>query len=523
MKKSVRKFCCLAITAAMVVGTATSTLACTGYYVGKDVSADGTYLHGHTVDAANSVQAIQTVIPHSEEPGRTVTVGQREIPLPDVTYKYTTTPFLDGTYDGGTANEYGFSMTGAVTTHLKQEAIDMDPYTEDGIGEAWICGYLAATCKSVPEALEEYGKLMEEYGSSESNTFVLADQNEAWYLESYTGHQWVAVKCPDDAVAVFGNQAMLGTLEGYTEGEDIVHSEGLYSEPEKAGIAEYDENGNMDMFLTYCGMDNLTSYANLRTWFGHKLLAPSTAGEYDEKTRNPLFYAPDDTVTLKDIFELTRCRYEGTQWCPEETGDYDTVRVIGIERQANCQVVEVYPDLPAEMCTVTWASPVNAEHSPYIPLSNLISDVYGPYDYGEGSEGGPDEDLMHFHFKRLAALSEQDRAFYGAGVREYWSEQEESWISEYPDILVKTEELYEADPEAASDFITNYTIGLQAKTLDDADTMYDELTWYMVNNTITMGWGEPQPFVPSLIDVPEEGEEPTTEAATEAETEADAQ
>lgn len=503
MNKLFKKTAVCLTAAAVIFGSGTSVFACTGYYVGKDVSENGTYMFGHTVDASNDMQGTQTVIAHNEEPGRTITVGSNKIPLPDVTYQYTSTRFVDGNYDGATANEMGLAVTGAVTTHMSDAALEMDPYTEDGIGEAWICAYLAATCSNAQEAITAYGKLMEEYGSSESNTFILADQKEAWYLESYTGHQWVAVKCPDDAVAVYGNQCMLSTLEDYTEGETLQRSEGLYSEPEEAGIAVYDDDGNMDMFLTYCGMENLGDYSNLRTWYGHHLLAESTAGEYDTQTRYDLFYKPDDTVSLTDMFELTRCRYEGSEWCPEETGDYDSVRVIGVERQVNCSIVEIYPDYPAAMCAVTWASPANAEHTPYIPLSNLITDVADAYDYVEEGNYGYNLDYAHVHFKRLAALSEQDRTNYGAGVREYWSSLEEKLTGEYSSVLSKTADLYENYPIAAAEYITDYTVGVQEDALKDADTMYDELTWYMIQNTLTMKFEEQEPFVPSILDAAE--------------------
>ena len=47
---------------------------------------------------------------------------------------------------------------------------------------------------------------------------------------------------------------------------------------------------------------------------------------------------------------MTRSRYEGTEYDPDENGRTD-MRVIAIERQATCSALEVYPDLPAEMAT----------------------------------------------------------------------------------------------------------------------------------------------------------------------------
>ena len=150
-----------------------------------------------------------------EEPGRTVTVGANEVPLPDVTYQYTSTPFIEGLWDSAVANEMGVTMTGSVTTYISDAMKAADPYVKDGASETWICGYIAAISATAREAVENYGKIMETYGSSESNTFMIADQQEAWYLESYSGHQWCAVKMPEDAVAVFGNDSMFCSVSYY--------------------------------------------------------------------------------------------------------------------------------------------------------------------------------------------------------------------------------------------------------------------------------------------------------------------
>ena len=195
MSNPFKKAACFTLTAVMTLSCA-NAFACTGYYVGKEASASGHTIIGHTVDAWNTAQAKQVVYPHSEEPGRMVTVGANEVPLPDVTYHYTSTPFIEGLWDNAVANEMGVTMTGSVTTYISDAMKAADPYVQDGASETWISGYIAAVSSSAREAVENYGKIMETYGSSESNTFMIADQQEAWYLESYSGHQWCAVKMP---------------------------------------------------------------------------------------------------------------------------------------------------------------------------------------------------------------------------------------------------------------------------------------------------------------------------------------
>lgn len=201
MHNHFKRFSCIALALVLMLAC-TSAFACTGYYVGKDASENGTYIIGHTVDASTTFQSKQVVVPHSDEPGRTfqiaMTIDQMfagenpelpTIPLPDTTYKYTATPFMDGNWANAVANEMGVTMTGAITAYACEPIMEADPFTEGGASEGWICAYIAAVSATAREAVENYGKVMAEYGGSESNIFFVADQNEAWYIESYTGHQ----------------------------------------------------------------------------------------------------------------------------------------------------------------------------------------------------------------------------------------------------------------------------------------------------------------------------------------------
>ena len=494
--------------------SSTSALACTGLYVGKQVSEDGATILARTVDTHPCLTpTLEVVVPRVENtPGRKLTGGYTgfSYDLPDTTYKYTSTPFAacaGGDYASAATNEMGVAVTATVTAYVQDAWYEADPMNWDtGLTEAVVTDLIASCAATAREGVEVVAKAIEQNGNCEQNIIMIADQNEAWYMETYTGHQWCAVKMPEDAVAVFGNEFMIQTID--PESDDVMYSEGLFTVPEEAGLTVLDEEGNVDLFSTYCGKGNLNAGANRRTWYGHVLLAPSTAGDYAMKTRYPLFYQPDEKVTLSDIFELTRSRFEGTEWNPEDTGRPD-IRVIGIERQVNCGVIEIYDDLPAAMSAVTWTTVANAEHSVYLPLSNLITDVAEAFDHtpeGFTSDSyGYDLSYAHTHFKRLCALSEQDREHYGTGVRAYWKSVEDALIAEYPSVLEETAKLYAEDPAKAAEYITNYTVEKQEKALADCDTMYDELTWYMIANTNTMTYNSSRGefntwknFVPSL-------------------------
>ena len=509
----------IAMAAALAVPS-TSALACTGLYVGKEASENGATVIARTVDLHPlAATFLEVVVDRVEnEPGRTYDgVAGFSWELPDTTYKYTSTPMATGMgfgrYGSACANECGVAITGTVTAYIRSEIRAMDPPVKGGLCEEVVTELVAATCKTAREGVELIGQIMEELGSSEQNILMIADQTEAWYVETYTGHQWAAVKMPEDAVSVYGNEFMIQYLD--PEDENVMCSPELFSMPEEAGLAVKDEeSGQMDIFATYSG--RLENYANRRTWVGHTLLAPSTAGDYATNTKYDLFYKPDEKVSVEDVLEVFRNRFEGTEFSPDETGRIDQ-RVIGTESQGTAHVIEVYDNLPAEMACVTWACLANSEHSVYLPVSNLVTDTAEAFKADTEKDSGLtyDDSMASIIFKRLCALSEQDRKYYGAGVRDYWHSVELGLLEEYPDVLAEAAKLYETSPEEAAAYLTEYTIEKQNKALEDANTMYDELTWYMMNNTDTLRYSfsygtltmsdtrNQKPFVPSLAETEE--------------------
>ncbi len=182
-------------------------------------------------------------------------------------------------------------------------------------------------CRSFPflriplcQGMQVLASLLDQYGSSEVNIALIADQREAWYMEMYNGHQYAAVKLPEDAVCAFGNEFSLEYLSDY---EESILSPALLSLPEENGFAVYGENGELNLLATYSGQEVVTDYSHLRTWSGHRLLASSAYGDYEKTAVYPLCFTPDGKVSLQDVMEIMRDRYEGTEYSPDETGRTD--------------------------------------------------------------------------------------------------------------------------------------------------------------------------------------------------------
>ena len=86
----------------------------------------------------------------------------------------------------------------------------MDPLVETGVSEAIVTDLILPRVKTAKEAVELLAKEIDEKGSTEGNIIVFADENELWYVEIYSGHQYVAFKYPDDKYSVFPNTYFLG-------------------------------------------------------------------------------------------------------------------------------------------------------------------------------------------------------------------------------------------------------------------------------------------------------------------------
>ncbi|MBQ9004453.1 MAG: C69 family dipeptidase [Eggerthellaceae bacterium] len=180
----------LAVLAGMVFG-AHPALACTAVYVGTDASTDGTAI----IAKSNDYQAVwpnyvEVIARVEGEPGRTMPVDNDktvQAPLPETTYRYTSTPFMDsGTATSGLAhdatvcaNEYGVAIEMSITAFSNKAALAADPLVEHGLTEFTAVDLVVCQSKTACEAVEVLCGLIDSYGNSEVNIALIADQHEA--------------------------------------------------------------------------------------------------------------------------------------------------------------------------------------------------------------------------------------------------------------------------------------------------------------------------------------------------------
>lgn len=493
MRKMITTIACLLL-ALIITGNAS---ACTAVYVGRQISEDGTTIIAKSNDYqdvwGNYVEITERV---EDTPGRMMPIDNEATvfaELPPTTYRYTSTPFMDsaiainglGRDATVCANEYGVTMIMSITSFSNAAALRADPLIEHGLTEFTAVDLVVSQSATAREAVETLLSLIDQFGSSEVNIALIADQTETWYVEMYNGHQYAAVKLPDDMVCVFGNEFSLQYLTDY---EDAIVSPGLENLAVENGFAIYGENDRLDLLATYSGNEVVTNYSHMRTWIGHHILSPSSFGDYQKDAIYPLCFEPENKVSLQDVMELIRNRFEQTEYSPDETGRTD-MRVIGTDTALSVHIAQIYPDLPADMSCVTWESTGPVIYGVFVPVSNAALSVSEPYARNQSAEdawGFDTENYPYYRFKELTTLCAEPDAcqIYGAPVRAYWHEAETCMILDMGAVLRAAAEMENHDE--ACQFITDCCNLLQDKAFTDAGQILNDVRWYHSKNSNTM-------------------------------------
>ena len=505
-----RMICSVALAFTFICAGAAQAYACTAVYVGSKASADGTVIMAKSNDYQDVWANYVTITERVEnKSGRTMPVDNDKTvfaALPDTTYRYTSTPWMasataaNGLGSDATVctNEYGVAMIMSITSFSNAAALEADPLIEHGLSEFTAVDLVTCQSATARDGVEVLLSLIDTYGSSEVNIALIADQKEAWYIEMYSGHQYAAVKLPDDKVCAFGNEFSLEYVSDY---DDCILSKELESLAKDKGFAVYGENGELNLLATYSGDEVVTNYSHMRTWIAHQLMAPSAYGDYDKSALYPLCFAPDEKVSLLDVMEIMRNRYEGTEYSPDETGRTD-MRVIGTDTALSVHVAQIYPDLPADMSCVTWESTGPALYGVFVPVSNAATSISAPYARSQTADeaGIFDTQLYpYYRFKELNTLGVEKNAYkiYGQPVRAYWH-QAETLMTESMQTVLSTAASLD-DGAAAKQYITDYCNSVQEQAFNDAGQLLNDVRWYMSKNSNTMKNGR-NPETHEVID-----------------------
>ena len=432
--------------------------ACCGFIIGRQLTKDGTTLFGRTEDYPYYPNGGKHNKNYVVVDAKTYNEGdQIEDESNGFTYphaasemKYTATydsargDGSNGAFGEHGFNEAGVSMTATVTAIPNKKVLKTDPLTENGIPEAAMLDVVLPRVKSAREGVELLAKVIEEKGSAEGNVVVFADQNETWYMEILSGHQYVAVKVPEDKYAVFANTYYLGHVD-LNDKENVIASKDVEKLAKESGNYKTDKDGNFHIAKSY-GPEKYAEGDRSRTYAGITLLDPDSKVTYEDDEYE-LFRSPTDPnkkYTLEDAFALQRNRFEhlNGRFVPDDQigvkkqgddGSNDTVRkdqykyALGNENVIDAHVYQINPNLPKSFGGTVWLGMGPSRNTPYVPFYGNVKDTYEAFKPQTATYDPNSWYWTVWHIDQMA-INNQD--LFGKSIQNHWKALEEQLIIE---------------------------------------------------------------------------------------------
>lgn len=462
---------------------------CTGVYIGKAVSAEGTMIIARSEDQQTGAYAkLFTVIPAEKGSKRLLrdTSTGFSLKIPNDTLKYTAIPdasgYGDGQYFACCMNEAGVNVIGTVTTSVCPAYAALDPLksSSSGIREAILAAIPACQAVSAEDAVNILANCIDRHGSAEYNTVLISDKKEAWIFEIYGGFSYAAMRLPDDKAAVFGNQIMLDWID-FSDTEGWVVSKNLKKNLENMGqSAVKDSQGRYHLAKTISGSSR-DDYSNMRTWRGHMLLAPSqTDALYVTSEFYPLLFTPDNNVSVIDVMKLFGDRYAKTDYDMEKKGN-SGLRPIGTVRQSDVHIIQTFDSLPDCCCHVQWLSMGNAEHCIFVPAFSGITETYEKYRV-DNITTDTVTDSYFYVCRRNAALAESDRTHLSNGLKNFNLAEEQKMLKAVIGALETVQARYNESREAGDAYVTEFSRNLAEEQYKNALAVFNQLTYTMMYN-----------------------------------------
>lgn len=353
--------------------------ACTSMMVGKKASLDGATYISRNEDRLVAIYPKRFIVQPamSDQTGTyQSTYNKLSVPLPSKSLRYTSTPNVnldEGINEEDGINEKNVGESATESVYANDRVLAYDPYIKDGLAEDSMTTLVLPYIDSARAGVKLLGELVAKYGSAEGNGVQFNDQDEVWYMEIATGHQWVAVRIPDDCYAVAANQIAIEKID-FTDPDNFMWSEGI-----QEFVADHDLNPDEDQwnFRHIFGTDTEKDhhYNTPRVWFAQRYLNPEIQQE-PESPDLPFIRKASRKLAIEDIQYILDSHYNETIYDPLGHGtekEKKIYRAISLARTANSHILQIRNKVDAKQAGVQWISfgiPAFCPHVPFFTNAN---------------------------------------------------------------------------------------------------------------------------------------------------------
>lgn len=445
--------------------------ACTTILVGSAASSDGSIYVARNVDMSKPLRAYTMVqhpainYPAGSEFYSNTSGSKFSYPRPAHALAYTAFPLvtkesqINDSFEEVGINEQGVAISATETIFNSPQVLKIDPYlTESGIDEDAIPSVILPAVKSAKQGVELLGKIIETRGTAEGFGVAFSDNDGIWYLETASGHHWVAFKLPKNKFFVSANQGRIQEVN-LNDKHNFMSSPGLFefarqnSWYPESGVASPKAN-NFNFFKIFIanGPHDIT-YNYPRVAYLDLLYTGDSKGN---DGLFPMFQTPQHKLSLADVRTGLRLHYAGTEYDPYMTQNPKTpYRPAAVLRTGISHITQIRPKLPKAIGNVEYIAIGMTDLSLYIPFYQGITSI--PDVYTTAQDGKIDDYSEFSKYRKLQVLVLQNYPKYAPLVHTQFSQFETSMAKAQVEMEREYLKTYKKAPKHATDIIQQFT------------------------------------------------------------------
>ena len=465
----------------MVLSYAAYGIACTTIIVGKDATADGSIIIARNEDTDGAASPQNMIFHPSRKDSRVFKSNSIcnsddntfELELPKNSLSYVSFPHWQSetkqnlSFEETGINEYGVALSATETIFNGEQALKIDPYlVKTGVTEDSITTVVLPFATSAKEGVRILGGMVEKIGAGEGFGVAFSDRQEAWYLETASGHHWLAMRIPDDSYFVSANQGRFQSAD-FSDTVNVMSSPGLLG----FAIANklYDPQGEpfnfFKIFMSNTAHDRTYNYPRVKT-----LLEMYSNISYEGNDGlYPVFVRPKKKMSVRDVASGLRNRYGGTPHDPYQSKNpKEPYRPINVIRTSISHITQTGRDMPEDLASVQYIALGMADLAAYIPFYKGITNI--PKQY-QGAKDMADDTSSFWKYRKLQALVMQDYPRYAPIAHEAIARLEKDIAARQSAMEKEYLKVFRKDPKAARKLIQAFT----DKTVSRQDEMLARL------------------------------------------------
>jgi len=463
--------------------------ACTNFLITKGASVDGSTMITYACDSHELYGELYYLPPGDHIPGSKLSIfewdsGKFLGQIAQVAHTYAVV---------GLMNEFQVAI--GETTYGGRS----DLRNEEGIMDYGSLMFIALQrAKTAREAIKVMGDLVAEYGyCSSGESFSISDPHEVWIMDMIgkgpgnKGAVWVARRVPDGYISAHANQARIRTFP-MKDKENCLYSPDVISFAKEKG---YFDGADKDFSFadTYAPLDyGALRFCEARVYAMFNRAAPSlelsmdyVKGEPDASPM-PLWIKPDRKLSVRDVMELMRDHFEGTdfdmtkdigagpyqlpyRWRPltwkVDDVEYCNERATSTQQTGFSFVTQSRSWLPDPLGGIFWFGLDDTNSTVYNPIYCCVTEVPKSVAVGTG-------DFHHFTwesafwvFNWVANFAYSRYSDMIKDIQLVQRELESRFFSDQDRVEKAALALYKEAPGLAVDYLTEYSVETMNNTV----------------------------------------------------------